>query len=41
LPRAKPEPRLLLSVPGSVGVVGGVLGALAVSVAVVAAPDGS
>jgi hypothetical protein len=41
LPRAKPEPRLLLNAPGSAGVVGGVLDALAVAVPVIAAPDGS
>src|SRR5208283_1362165 len=41
LPRARPEPRLLLNGPGSVGVVGGAVGALAVSVAAMAAPVGS
>ena len=40
LPRAKPEPRLLLNVLGRAG-LGGVLGVLAVSAAAVTAPDDS
>ena len=41
LPRARPEPRLLLNVLGSGVGLGGVPGVLAVSAAGVAAPDGS